>query len=137
MFAEAADILATAAACVGLISLEKLFGTARFPKAAAVLSLTLGGFIAAFHFAGRPSKPLLFGLISGLFLRTVQLYVKRPAAQAAAVLSCFGLIGLLSLRPVTTASWLAAGIGYLAMTALTTRIDSALLRRIGLPACQE
>jgi len=127
---EAVDILSTAAAYVGLLSLEKLFDRRGFPKAAALLALIFAVLAAAFAMAGRPWKFLLFGLVAGFFLRTIQVLLKSHAARIGVVLACFGAVGLISLRPLNVASWVVTGLGYLAMTHLAARVDRALLNRL-------
>ncbi|SPF49819.1 membrane hypothetical protein [Candidatus Sulfopaludibacter sp. SbA4] len=125
---EAIDILSTAAAYVGLLSLEKLFDRRHFPKSAALLALIFAALAAVFSMAGRPWKFLLFGLVAGIFLRTIQVLLKNQAARIVVVPACFGAIGLISLRPLTVASWVVTGLGYLAMTHLAVRVDRALFK---------
>jgi len=125
---EAADILATAAAYLGLISLEKLFHNRRFPKAAGALAVIFAIAMALSRIYGAYWRFLLFGLVIGLFLRITHVMLKNLAVRAAVVLVCFGLLGLISFGPAAMANWLAAGAGYLAMTHLAIRVDGALYR---------
>ena len=127
---EAADILATASAYLGLISLEKLFEGRRFVRAAAVLSAIFAILIAVFRTAGAPWRVLVVGLVISLFLRTVQMRLKNPAARTGVVLACFGLFGMISFGTVSMASWLVMGAGYLAMTHLAARVDRAVFRKL-------
>jgi hypothetical protein len=126
---EAADILATAAAYLGLLSLQKVLAGRAFARAAAALSAIFAVLMALFRFVGAPWRVLLFGLIAGLFLRTVQTLWKSEAARTVVVLASFVLFGALAFRAINVASWLAAGTGYLAMTHLAERVDRALFRQ--------
>jgi len=127
---EAFDILSTAAAYVGLISLEKLFDRRDFPKAAALLAMIFAAFGAVFSMVGGPWQFLLFGLAAGIFLRTIQVLLKSQAARIGVVLAGFGAIGLISLRPLNVASWVVTGLGYAAMTHLAARVDRAVFNRL-------
>jgi hypothetical protein len=134
---EALDILASVAAYLGMISLESLFKTQPFPKAATLLTLIDTIFIASCAAAGLHPTFLIFGLVNGIFSRAVQLFVTQRVARVGAVVVCFPLVGLVSalLRsPVsqvalvaTCVSWLAMGIGYQLMAHLAGRVDAALL----------
>ena len=127
---EAADILASAAAYLGLISLEKVSEGRTFARAAGVLSAIFAMLIALFRLAGAPWMVLVFGLAIALFLRTVQALLKSRAARGGVVLACFGLFGMISFGPVSLASWLVMGAGYLGMTHLAARVDGALFRKL-------
>jgi hypothetical protein len=120
---EAIDILSTAAAYVGLISLEKLFDRRLLALICAVLA-------AAFWMAGGPWLFLFFGLVAGVFLRTIQVLLKNQAARLGVVLAAFGAIGLISLHPLNVASWAVTGLGYAAMMHLAARVDRALFDRL-------
>jgi hypothetical protein len=137
---EALDILASVAAYLGMISLENLFKTHPFRKAAALLTLIDTILIASCAAAGLHRTFLIFGLVNAIFSRAVQLFVTRKVARAGAVLVCFPLAGLvmaLLRSPVsqvsqvalvaTCVSWLAMGIGYQLMASLAARVDAALL----------
>src|SRR5579872_1390698 len=123
---EAADILASATAYLGLISLEKVLEGRSLARAAAALSVIFAFLIAIFRVAGAPWRILVFGLVVGLFLRTVQMLLQGLAARAAVVLACFVLLGLIAFHTVNVASWLVSGTGYLALTLLAERVDRAL-----------
>ncbi|HLY15681.1 MAG TPA: permease prefix domain 1-containing protein [Bryobacteraceae bacterium] len=127
---EAADILASATAWLGLISLEKLFEGRRFTRAAAALTAIFAILIVLFRIAGAPWRFLLFGLLVALFLRAAQTLLKSLAARTAAVLACFGLYGMISFGRISMASWLVMGAGYLAMTHVAVRVDRALFRKL-------
>jgi hypothetical protein len=134
---QALDILASVAGYLGLISLEDLFETHRFQKAAALLVPIDALLVASCVTAGWHPAFLLFGLVNGIFSRAVQLFVSRKALRAGVVIVCFPLVGfvLAMLRsPVsqvvlaaTCLSWLAMGAGYQLMTHLAARVDTALL----------
>jgi len=137
---EALDILASVAGYLGLISLENLFATHRFPKAAALLTLAGAILIASCAAAGWHAPFLVFGLINGIFSRAVQLFVARRIARIGAIAVCFPLAGILmalAQSPLsqvalvaTCLSWFAMGIGYQLMTHLAARVDRAVLNRL-------
>ena len=137
---EALDILASVAAYLGLISLEGLFKTYAFQKSvfmlmAIIVTLALAGGAAGLHI-----KFLIFGLVNGVFFRTIQRLVIRKVARAGIVAICFLLFGFISalmwspaspiFRLATCASWLAMGAGYLVMTDWAGRLNRALVRVI-------
>lgn len=134
---EALDILASVAAYLGLISLENLFKTHRFQKAAALVTLIGAILIASCAAAGLHISFLVFGVVNGIFCRAIQRFVTRTAARTGVVAVCFPLTGLVltllrsPVSPVvlaaTGASWLAMGIGYQLMTHLAAHVDRALL----------
>jgi hypothetical protein len=134
---EALDILASVAAYLGVTSLENLFESHRFQKAAFLLTAILTVLMLSCAAAGLHISFLFFGLVNGVFSRAVQLFVTPKAARAGIVVVCFSLAGLVSalLRsPVsqvglaaTCASWLVMGAGYQLMTHLAARVDAALL----------
>ena len=133
---EALDILASVAAYLGVISLENGFERHRFPKAAFLLTVIFTVLMLSCAAAGLHSSFLFFGLVNGIFFRTVQLFVTPALARAAIVVICFPLAGLvmaLLRSPVshidplaTCASWIAMGAGYQLMTHLAERVDAAL-----------
>jgi hypothetical protein len=137
---EALDILASVAAYLGVTSLENLFKSHRFQKAALLLTVIVGILMVSCAAAGLPITFFLFGLINGVFFRAVQLFVTPMVARVAIVVVCFPLAGLVSalLRaPVahvdpaaTCASWLVMGVGYQVMTHLAARVDRALLNSL-------
>lgn len=134
---EALDILASVAAYLGLITLESLFESHRFPKAALLLTAILGILMLSCAAAGWHISFLFYGLVNGVFCRALQLFVTGKIARAGIVLVCFPLAGLVleMLRsPVshvaiaaTCASWLVMGAGYQLMTHFAARVDAALL----------
>jgi hypothetical protein len=126
---EAADILASAAAYLGLISLQKVLGGCGFARAAAAMTVIFAVLIAIFRIAGAPWLVPVFGLAVGLFLRTAQTLLKSPGARCLVVLGCFSLFGLIAFGPISMASWLVMGAGYLTMTHLAARVDGALDRQ--------
>jgi hypothetical protein len=136
---EALDILASVAAYLGTISLETLFETQPFQKAAAFVTLIDIILVALFATAGFHSAPLIFGLFNGLFCRAIQLFVTRESARVGAVVVCFPLAGLtlaLQRSPLsqvalvaTCLSWLLMGISYHLMAHLAARVDAAILDR--------
>jgi hypothetical protein len=142
---EALDILASVAAYLGLTSLESLFESHRFQKAALLLTAILSVLILSCAAAGWHVSFLFYGLVNGVFCRALQLFVTRKIARAAIVVVCFPLAGLvldLLRSPVshvafaaTCASWLVMGAGYQLMTHLAARVDAALLN--GLQRTQE
>jgi hypothetical protein len=137
---EAADILATVAAYVGIISLERLFGRRGTWKAVALLALCFAVLFVAFAAAGIRAPFLVLGFANAFFLRTVQMLLKGRLAQFAAVVPAFGLFGVVLLwvrSPglpysviATSASWLLMGIGYQVMTGLAARFDRGLFNRL-------
>jgi len=137
---EALDILASVAAYLGMISLENLFKTHRFRKAAVLLTLIDTILIASCAAAGLHPTFLIFGLADGIFFRAVQLFVTRKVARVGAVVVGFPVAGVvlaLQRSPVsqvalvaTCLSWLAMGIGYQLMAHLAARVDAALLNAL-------
>lgn len=134
---QALDILASVAAYLSVTSLENLFKSHQFQKAAFVLTLIHSVLIVSFATLGLPRSFLFFGLFNGLFFRAVQLFATPKAARVGIVVVSFPLAGLvlaLLRSPVsqvalaaTCASWLAMGIGYQLMTHLASRVDAAIL----------
>lgn len=134
---EALDILASAAAYLGVTSLETLFERHRFPKAAFLLAAIFTILMASCAVASLPMTFLFYGLINGVFVRAVQSFVTVKIARVAIIVICFLLAGLVSalLRsPVspaalaaTCASWFVMGAGYHLMTHLAAHVDRALL----------
>ena len=133
---EALDMLACVAVYLAVTSLESLFESYFFQKAALLLTgliavLIVGCTLARLHIAF-----LVYGLIAGVFLRVARLFVPSKTARAGIVLLCFALAGLafaLQRSPAsvagtmaTCASWLALGAGYLVMTDVAPRVDASL-----------
>ena len=127
---EAADILASATAYLGLLWLEKRFDRYGFLRAAAVLTGIFTFMAAAFRMAGGPWMFLAVGLAIGLFLRTVHTLLKRAPARCGVVLACFGLAGTILFGRMAVTSWLVMGAGYFAMTHVAAQVDRALCRRL-------
>ena len=134
---EVLDILASVAGYLGVISLENLFERQRFPKAAFLLTMIDVILIVGCMASGLRTAFLVFGLVNGVFFRSVQLFVTPKIARAGIVVVCFPLAGLifaLQRSPVsrialasTCASWVVMGVGYLFMTDLAARVDTALM----------
>jgi len=134
---EALDILASVAVYLGLTTLESLFESHRFQKAAFLLTGILALLIASCAAAGLHTPFLFYGLANGVFFRAIQLFVTPKIARLGIVAICFPLAGLvlaLLRSPVsqvapaaTCASWLVMGAGYQLMTHLAARVDAALL----------
>ena len=134
---EGFDILASVAAYLGIISFEGLFKTRAFPKAAALLILIDAALIALCAAAGLRSTFLVFGVVNGIFSRSVQLFVARKAARLGTAAVCFPMAGIFlamargpfshTALAETCVSWLAMGIAYQVMTHLAARVDAALL----------
>jgi hypothetical protein len=128
---EALDILATAAAYVGLITLGRFFG-----RPFAVLAAVAAGLLAVFAATGLPPQFVLFGFSNGAMLRGVQIAVRHPAARLGAVLGCFAVLGAVFFHPTlsafaaSAASWLITGSAYYLMTHVAARVDQALLGRL-------
>ncbi len=93
---EALDILASVAVYLGVTSLENLFESHRFQKAAFLLTAILAVLIVSCAAAGLPSSFLFYGLVTGVFFRAVQLFVTPMVARAGIVAVCFPLAGLVS-----------------------------------------
>jgi hypothetical protein len=118
-------------------SLENVFEGHRFQKAAFLLGLIDGILMVSCAAAGLHANFLLFGLVTGLFFRAIQLFVTPKVARVGIVVVCFPLAGLILalLRSpasqvalaVTSVSWLGMGLGYQLMTHLAARIDAAFL----------
>jgi hypothetical protein len=127
----ALDILATAAAYVGLISLGRFFG-----RPLAVLAAVAAGLIAVFAAAGLRPQFILFGFANGALLRGIRIGVRHPAARLGAVLTCFGVLSAVffhpswSALPASVASWLIMGSAYQLMTHVAAHVDRALLGRL-------
>ena len=127
---EALDILATAVAYVGLITLGRFFG-----RPFAVLAAVTAGLLAVFAATGLPVRFVLFGFANGAMLRGVQVAVRHPAARLGGVLACFAVLGAvffhasLSAFAASAASWLIMGSAYYLMTHVAARVDQALLGR--------
>ncbi len=133
---EALDILASVAAYLGLTSLESLFQSHRFQRAAFLAALIVTALAVSCGAVGLPITFFIFGLINGVFFRALQLFVAGTVARAGIVAICFPLAGAvmtLLRAPVspaalatTCASWLVMGAGYQLMTHLAARVDRAL-----------
>jgi hypothetical protein len=137
---EALDILTSVAAYLGITSIEGLFESHQFQKAAFLLTVTLTILKVSCAAAGWHTAFLFYGFVNGVFFRAVQLFVTRKAARVGIVMVCFPLAGLVSalLRsPVsqvalatTCASWSVLAAGYQLMTHLAARVDRALVNRL-------
>jgi predicted cation transporter len=134
---EALDILASVAAYLGVTSLENLFKSRQFQKAAFLLTVICAILTVGCAAAGLHTTFLFYGLVNAVFFRAIQLFVNPKVARVGIVVVCFPLAGLafaLLRSPVsqvalaaTCASWLVMGAGYQLMTHLAARVDAALL----------
>ncbi len=134
---EGLDILASVGVYLGLTSLESLFETRRFQKAAVLLTAIVSILIVSCAAAGLHANFLIFGLVNGLFFRAVRLLAVSKIARIGIIVVCFPLGGLVLtlLRSpfpqvalwTTCVSWLVMGLGYQLMTDLAARVDAALL----------
>ena len=134
---EVLDILASVAAYLGVISLENVFERHRFPKAVFLLTMINTILIMGCAVMSLRAAFLFFGLVNGVFFRAVQLFVAPKMARAGIVVVCFPLAGLvfaLQRSPIsqiawaaTCASWVVMGVGYLFMTQVAARVDTALM----------
>ncbi len=133
---EALDILASVAAYLGVTSLENVFESRQFQKAAFLLAAIVTILMMSCAAAGWHATFLFYGLVTGIFFRAVQLFITPKIARVGIVLVCFPLAGLVlallrspasRVAPAATcASWLVMGAGYQLMTHLAARVDAAL-----------
>jgi hypothetical protein len=129
---EVLDILASVAVYLGVISLEDLFESPRFYKAALLLTAILTVLMAACRAAGWHSGFLLYGLIAGIFFRALRLFVAPKITRVGIVLMGFAAAGLVSALAwsagshvalaASCANWVVIGAGYLVMTDVAERI---------------
>ncbi len=134
---EALDILASVAVYLGLTTLEKVFESQRFQKAAVLVIVIVALLIVSCAAAGLHTAFFFYGLVNGVFVRAIQLFVTPTIARLGIVVVCFPLAGLLwsllrspvsQVAPAATcASWLVMGAGYQLMTHLAARVDTAFL----------
>jgi HAAS domain-containing protein len=124
----ALDILASAAAYLGLLSLGRFF-----ERPLAVLAVVAAALVAVFVAAGLPPQYILFGFANGALLRGIQVAVRHPALRLGGALACFGVLGAVFFHPspsalvASAASWLIMGSAYHLMTHVAARVDRALL----------
>jgi hypothetical protein len=133
---EELDILSTVAAYVGFISIERLFDSHRFQKSMTLLTLLFAFAIAVCAAAGVHAPFLVFGLVSGVFLRTIQALMKSSLARTAVATACFVAVGFISFQAhpwgtqyaaaLNCASWFVMGAGYQVMAGFVPRVDEAL-----------
>ena len=133
---EALDILSTVAVYTGLISLERLFDGQRLQKALTVVTLTFALAMAGCATADVHAPFLVFGFVSGVFLRTIQPIVKNSVVRTGIAAACFAAAGLLLFQAHPSpfhyalarncASWFAMGAGYQLMAGLAPRLNEAL-----------
>lgn len=133
---EALDILSTVAAYVGFISLERLFDRHRFSRALGSLALGFAFAAATCSAAHGHVTFLAFGFVNGVFLRTIQVFMKNRTARNGLALAWFAVVGLISFQAhpsalhyalvVNCASWLVMGAGYQLMAGLSARIDNTV-----------
>ena len=133
---EELDILSTVAVYAGFISIEKLFNGHHFQKALAVLILTFAIAAAGCAAANVHAPFLIFGFVSGVFLRAVQVFMKSGLLRTGVAIACFAAVGLISFHAhpwafqyaaaLNCASWLVMGAGYQLMAGLAPRVNEAL-----------
>src|SRR4029077_3946746 len=80
---EALDILASLAVYMGVTSLENVFESYQFQKAAFLLTVILSVLMVACAAAGLHISFLFFGLVNGVFFRAVQRFVNPKIARVA------------------------------------------------------
>jgi hypothetical protein len=125
---EVWDILATVAAYVGMISVERAF-PARGTWQIMIACLAGASAGLAVH-----APFLTFGFASAAFLKMMRGRTLRWAATPI----CFGVVGILfwvrmhGAYPLAAgvASWLVTGAGYQAMTGLAARVDGKLWTKL-------
>jgi hypothetical protein len=128
---EALDILATAAAYIGLICLGRFFG-----RPLAVLAAVAAGLLAVFAVTGLRPQFVLFGFANGALLRGIQTAVHHPVARLGAVLACFGALSAVFFHPswsalaASASNWLIMASAYQLMTHVVARLDRSLLERL-------
>jgi hypothetical protein len=137
---EALDILASVATYLGVISLEGVFDNHRFQKAAFLLAVTLTLLMMSCAAVGLHVTFPIYGLVTGIFFRALQLFVARKLVRIGIVTACFAMAGVVAaLRwsadspaavAATCASWLTLGACYQLMTHLAARVDAVLLARL-------
>jgi hypothetical protein len=133
---EAFYLITTAAAYVGFISLERMFDRARMEKAIASLAglFAIAG-VASMLTIGHGGI-LFLAFVSGVLVRIVQACCKRPLLQAATVVACFGVFGVIAVCQQPSAlisgvtfkllGWVAIGVCCHLMTGLASRVDRAM-----------
>jgi hypothetical protein len=137
---QALDIFAFVAAYLGFISLEPLFSLHRFQKASLLIAMIAAILIAVCNALGLHPAFLVYGLLTGIFVRAMRLYVPAKALRTVIVLVGFALAGLgfallhSQLSPtdllLTCISWLAIGSAYLSIGQLVPHLDSALRNKL-------
>ena len=83
---EALDILASVAVYLGVTSLENLFGSHQFQKAAFLLTVIGAILMVSCAAAGLHTTFLFYGLVNGVFFRAVQRFVTPTVARVDAAL---------------------------------------------------
>ena len=136
---EALDILFTVTTYASLMALEELFQGNRSLKALALLALAfavLTGVCAAVHFR---APFLVFGVVNGVFLRIIQVFIRSGLARTGMVMAAIALLGLVSFQVMpfrfpyaltACASWLAMGAAYRQMPDAVARMNTALFHRL-------
>jgi HAAS domain-containing protein len=124
------DVLASAAAYLGILTLGRLF--ARPLVVLAGIAAALAGVFVA---TGLPAEYIVFGFANGALLRGIQVAVQRPVFQLGAAIAGFGCLGMM-LFPASThaamssaVSWVMMGTAYHLMTHFAARLDRTLYRR--------
>jgi|SRR5580658_615769 hypothetical protein len=137
---EGLDVLGCVAVYLAVTSLETLFEGYRFQKAVLLVAGLTAALIVGCAAMSLHTTFLFYGLITGVFLRAVRLFVRKKIVRASVVPICFGCAGLafgLLRSPIsaagveaTCASWLALGAGYLVMTDIAPRVESTFLNAL-------
>ena len=133
---EGLDILSTVAVYTGLLSFERLFEIHRFQKALGALALIFAIAAGGCAAANIHAPFLVFGFVSGVFLRTIQVVMKSNPVRTGVAIAWFAAGGVLSFQAHpsalqyalarTCASWFVMGAGYQLMAGLAPRVEEAL-----------
>lgn len=95
---EGLGILFTVAFYAGFISIEKLFDRYCFQKALAVITLVFAITAAGCAAAGVHASFLVFGFVSGVFLRILHVLMKSRLVGAGIAIACFAAVGFVSFQ---------------------------------------
>jgi hypothetical protein len=130
---EALDILSTVAVYIASVSIEKLFNGYRFQKSLAVVAII---FAIAYGVcaAANVSAPFLgFGLICGVFLRTIRFVMNSGLVRNGIAIAGFVAGGFVSFQihpwaseyavVINCLSWFVMGAGYQLMAGLAPRFS--------------
>jgi len=139
---EAADILASVAAYIGLLSIENLFASRKLPKAIALLAAISLFLVWIFALAGQRAAFLVFGCVNAVFLRSLQKFPLSGKSRLAAAMAWCAILGAVLFmvlpRPsVSLSAWLVSwsimGAGYHLVTLLGVFIARELSARLPQP----